>query len=259
MRRPSFPEGPAPASGRPFSGFPDSGLATTVPSLFFSRVLPEIETVAELVVTAYFFFAQSFPGRTSAGARRTPRFLTRRELEADATLMRSLANLCGGEDGGALPRGLDLAVRRGTLFRATVKAQEREEELFAVNTPANRRAMGALETAGLRVEEPLPPAEASARANIFALYEENIGNITPLIAEDLKEAESRYPPEWVREAMREAVELNKRNWRYVERILRRWETEGPDYEKPERDTEAEWLERRYRAGKRRRPAPGLTA
>ncbi len=252
MRRPI----PAPeADGRPFSGFPDAGLATTVPSLFFSRVLPEIETVEELVVTAYFFFAQS----AQAGARRTPRFLTRRELEADATLVRSLANLCGGEDGGALARGLDLAVRRGTLFRAAVKAQEREEELFAVNTPANRRAMGALETAGLRVEEPLPPAAASARANIFALYEENIGNITPLIAEDLKEAESRYPLEWVREAMREAVELNKRNWRYVERILRRWETEGPDYEKPERDTEAEWLERRYRAGKRRRPAPGLTA
>jgi len=242
-------------AGRPFSGFPDSGLATTIPSLFFSRVLPEIGSSEELVVTVYFFFAQS----ASAGARRSPRFLTRRELEADATLMRSLVNLCGGEDGRALERGLGLATERGTLFRASVRTSEREEEVFAVNTPANRRAMGVLETAGLRVEEPLPPAEASARPNIFALYEQNIGNITPLIAEDLKEAESRYPPEWVREAIREAVELNKRNWRYIERILRRWETEGPDYEKPERDTEAEWLEQRYRAGKRRRPAPGVTA
>ncbi len=244
--------------GRPFSGFPSSGLATTVPSLFFSRVLPEIDSVEELVVTVYFFFAQSAAG----GARRSPRSLTRRELEADATLIRSLANLCGGQDGRALQRGLALAVERGTLFRAAVKAQEREEEVFAVNTPANRRAMGAVEAAGpsaLGGGEPLPPAEGSAAPNIFALYEENIGNITPLIAEDLKEAESRYPPEWVREAMREAVELNKRNWRYIERILRRWETEGPDYEKPERDTQIEWLERRYRAGKRRRPSPGVTA
>ena len=116
MRRPI----PAPeADGRPFSGFPDSGLATTVPSLFFSRVLPEIQSVEELAVTVYFFFAQS----AAAGARRSPRFLTRRELEADATLMRSLVNLCGGEDGRALERGLDLeTLRRDALGRqVTVK------------------------------------------------------------------------------------------------------------------------------------------
>ncbi len=231
--------------GERFQGFPSSGQATALPNLFFSRVLPLIERPEELVVSVYFFFAQGLK-------RRSPRFLTRRELAADAALLRALANLCGGRDHEALERGLALAVERGALFRAVLETEGREEELYLVNTPANRRAVEALAPAGLRLEEPLPPAEGSARPNIFALYEENVGGITPLIAEELKDAEERYPAEWIREAFREAVSLNKRSWRYIHRILRRWETEGPDYEKAGRDTETEWLERRYAAGKRRR-------
>jgi DnaD/phage-associated family protein len=104
----------------------------------------------------------------------------------------------------------------------------------------------------VRIEEPLPTASGEAAPDIYSLYEENIGAITPLIADDLKEAEERYPAEWVRAAIREAAELNARSWRYVAQILRRWEKEGPSYEKPGRDPEAEWLARRYREGKRSR-------
>lgn len=225
-----------------FTGFPNSGLATAVPNTFFSRVLPEVTDAAELVVTVYVFFAA---GQTKA---RRPHFVTKRELEADAGLLRALANLSGGHDGEALARGLEAAARRGTLVRANANG----DELFAVNTPANARALERLATDGVRIEEPLPAASGEAAPDIFALYEENIGAITPLIADDLKDAEQRYPAEWVRNAIREAAELNARSWRYVSAILRRWETEGPSYEKPGRDPEAEWLARRYREGKRAR-------
>jgi DnaD/phage-associated family protein len=198
------------------------------------------------VLTLYFFFAQQQP----PGPRRTPRFLTRRELAADATLLRSLANLAGGTDHEALARGLEAALVRNTLFRAEIEVGGGVEEVFAVNTPSNRRAMETLAGTAMALEEPLPPAEGTAAPNIFALYEENIGTITPLIAEHLQDAEEHYSAEWIREAFREAVSLNKRNWRYIATILRRWETEGPDYEKPERDTEAAWMARRYSSGKR---------
>jgi DnaD/phage-associated family protein len=62
--------------------------------------------------------------------------------------------------------------------------------------------------------------------NIFRLYEENIGPLTPMIAEALREAESTYPAQWVEEAFRIAVENNVRRWRYVEAILRSWQEEG---------------------------------
>ncbi len=247
----------APAdSSAGFTGFPDSGLATAVPNLFFSRVMPEISDPAELVVSAYFFFAAQLH-------KRRPHYVSREELAADRALVRALANLTGPSDtaGGSdheasdgpvgLSRGLELAVKRGTLIRAlSGEASDGSAgEVYAVNSPSNYRALESLSE--VRLQEPLPPAPGEAAPDIFALYEENIGSITPLIADELKDAEERYPAQWLREAVREAVELNKRSWRYVASILRRWETEGPSYEKSKRDPQIEWLERRFREGKKR--------
>ncbi len=248
--------GVAADSSAGFTGFPDSGLATAVPNLFFSRVMPEISDPAELVVSAYFFFAAQLH-------KRRPHYVSRDELAADRALVRALANLVGPSDTAAgsdheapdgpvgLSRGLELAVKRGTLIRAlSGEASDGSAgEVYAVNSPSNYRALESLSE--VRLQEPLPPAPGEAAPDIFALYEENIGSITPLIADELKDAEERYPAQWLREAVREAVELNKRSWRYVATILRRWETEGPSYEKSERDPQIEWLERRFKEGKRR--------
>jgi DnaD/phage-associated family protein len=66
------------------------------------------------------------------------------------------------------------------------------------------------------------------RPSVYALYEQNIGLLTPLLAEQLQDAESRYPIEWIEDAFKESVVNNKRNWRYIERILERWAAEGKD-------------------------------
>ncbi len=241
------------ARGRPldagdrFGGFPSSGLATAVPNVFFSRLLPSIEKPEELVVSLYLFFLH--------GRRRGwPRLFSERQLAADSGLMQALSNLSELPPEGALTVGLSWALSRGTIIRVAVEEAGQQVEAYLLSTPANRRVMevGAHGHAPLlRLEEPPPAAAASPPPNIYALYEENVGAITPLIADQLKDAEERYPAEWVREAFREAVSLNKRNWRYIEAILRRYEAEGPDYEKAGRDTETEWLEQRYSRGKRR--------
>lgn len=229
-------------SVEPSTGFPNSGLSTAIPNQFFSIILPQIEAAEELVVSFYFLFAQHL-------RRRSPRFLTKRELAADTTLARSLAHLAPGDD--TLERGLDLAVWRGTLLRARAQSGGREDELYVVNTPANRKSLEELTTRELRLDEPLPAASKANNSAIFALYEQNIRPLTPLIAEELKEAERRYPDNWIHDAFREAVSLNKSNWRYIESILRRWEAEGRQHEESGRDPQVEWLERRYHEGKRR--------
>ncbi len=67
------------------------------------------------------------------------------------------------------------------------------------------------------------------RPNIFSLYERHIGPLTPLVAEQLRDAERSYPRRWIEEAVREAVDNNKQSWRYVQSILNRWEETGaPD-------------------------------
>jgi DnaD/phage-associated family protein len=64
------------------------------------------------------------------------------------------------------------------------------------------------------------------RPNIFTLYEQNIGLLLPLVAEELREAGERYPADWLEAAFREAVQQNRRSWAYIRAILKRWEADG---------------------------------
>ena len=55
-----------------------------------------------------------------------------------------------------------------------------------------------------------------------------------MIADELREAEELYPEDWIEDAFREAVGQNKRSWRYIARILERWEHEGRGHGQPGR-------------------------
>ena len=96
---------------------------------------------------------------------------------------------------------------------------------------------GEVDLGGPVKSEPLPAG--LEQPNIFTLYEQNIGMLSPMIAEELQDAEKLYPDSWIQDAFREAVDLNKRNWRYITRILERWAAEGKDNGEPGRHSEAE--------------------
>jgi DnaD/phage-associated family protein len=70
--------------------------------------------------------------------------------------------------------------------------------------------------------------ESSTTADLFSVYENNIGPITTMVADTLTDAEKTYPVQWIVDAMKLAVENNKRNWRYCDTILRRWQSDGKD-------------------------------
>jgi DnaD/phage-associated family protein len=50
--------------------------------------------------------------------------------------------------------------------------------------------------------------------------------ITAFIAEDLKTAATTYPLKWTLDAIHEAAVQNKRSWKYIEAILKRWKAQG---------------------------------
>jgi DnaD/phage-associated family protein len=62
--------------------------------------------------------------------------------------------------------------------------------------------------------------------NIFRVYQQNIGVLTPMIAEALRDAERSDGPAWVCAAIEEAVRNNHRAWSYCEAILKRWRKDG---------------------------------
>ena len=216
--------------GPSFTGFPSSAQATAVPSAFFTELLPSLDDADELRLTLYVFYA--------LGRRKGyPSFLTETELLSEAPLLESLSH-SGSEPESQLRRAVRKAVERGSLLGVRVAVDEREEFLVTTHTPANRRAFEQIADGRLALGRAVPRRQepaVSRRDNVFQLYERNVGPITPLIAEELKEAERLYPSDWLEEAMREAAQLNKRSWRYISRILQRWATEGRQDEKAERD------------------------
>lgn len=195
-----------------FSGFPAGKLEVTpLPNLFFSELLPNIDDLAELKVTLHLFWLIAH--------RKTP-YVRASELRADRTLMQSLSTA-----NATLDDALARAVARGAVLEYSIP----DDTLYFLNTERGRRALE-------KIEQEHPPcfnlapesATPQERPNIFTLYEQNIGLLTPLIVEELKEAEREYPSEWIAEAIRLAVEHNKRSWRYARAILERWKTEGRD-------------------------------
>ena len=208
-----------------FAGFPAAKLrATPIPDLFFSELLPTIDDLAELKVTLHCFWLLG----QKTGAFRYVRL---QELLADDLLLQGLET---AERSGAraLRQGLERAVARGTLLQATVERDDRTEEWYFLNSEGGRQIAARLQRGDWTDLPELARAESIrlqlARPNIFVLYEQNIGPLTPLIAEELREAEQTYPAEWIEEAFRIAVEQNVRRWRYARAILERWRNEGKD-------------------------------
>ncbi|MCL0078681.1 DnaD domain protein [Dehalococcoidia bacterium] len=222
-----------------FPGFPTRTGFTPIPNPFFSAVLPEIQDLSELRVTLHVFWALY-------RKKGYPRFVTYGELRGDQALMSSFS----AEE--ELRHGLETGVGRGTLLCLKMDRDGEPEELYFLNTELSRRAVVQIENGEIHLGGMvrIEPAATEERRNVFTLYEENIGLLTPLIAEDLKEAERLYPASWIEDAFREAVRLNKRNWRYISRILERWASRGKDYgttrESPEKDISPKEYIQKYR-------------
>ncbi len=214
---------------RTFSGFPAKMRAARLPESFFTTLLPLVDDLDELKVTLHILYRL---GQQAGQVR----YVRHADLLSDSLLLDGLSQATGGAVETALAR----AVERGTLLRATVGDGETTSVYFA-NTPRGRAAVEAL-----RRGEPLPEIVPALRPNIFALYEENIGPLSPLIADELKDAEEEYPADWIEEAFREAVALNKRSWKYIRAILQRWHSEGKKDEDTRRGRERD--RRRYIEG-----------
>jgi DnaD/phage-associated family protein len=201
-----------------FPGFTSSETFTSVPDSLF-RMLGEIDDLDELKLTLYVLWHL-------AHVEARARCVARSAIAADE-------GFANGLTAQGLEAGLEKAVRRGTLLHLE------QGDLYFLNSPTGRATLAALQQDPARAADlsaAMAPREVS---NIFKLYEENIGPLTPLISDALKDAESLYPPELIAEAFAEAAKMNKRNWKYVEAILRRWKEEGRDKKQNRPDVEAD--------------------
>jgi DnaD/phage-associated family protein len=212
---------------KPFSGFPVGKTRfTSIPDLFFSELVPSIGDADELRLTLFMFW---FLNRQQG----YPRYMTLPELEAEGLLLSTL-RADGADSAVAIERlhaAVERAVARGTLLRLRIEDQEGHCDYLFMNTPQGRRAVAQVHAGELlleRVGRVREPHVERPRPSIFSLYEQNIGLLQPLLAEELAAAERDYPQEWIEDAFRLAAEQNARNWRYIRAILERWARDGKD-------------------------------
>ena len=205
-----------------FRGFPARMQFTPLPNLFFSSLLPQISDIIELKTTLHILSALYHK-------RGYPRFITYSELLANTSLMNSLkeATKPAAE---ALRQALGMAVRRGTILHIVLDNDGVSEDIYFLNTKSDKQVIAKIQQrelilSGLKTWKQVD-IDTEELPDIFTLYEQNIGMLTPMIAEELREAEKLYPETWIRDAVKAAVKQNKRKWSYISAILERWSAEG---------------------------------
>lgn len=198
-----------------FNGFTSSETFTAVPDTFFRELLSQIDDADELRAALYAIWRIE---HTEGPVR----FLRRADF-------------------GEFASGVDKAAARGILLEVRNEAGE----FFFLNSPRGRASVEAVQSGKFDPSQvaSAPPVE---RSNVFTLYEQNIGALTPLIADMLREAERKYPSAWFEEAFGIAAAQNARNWKYVEAILKRWKEKGKDERKNREDAVKDF--KRYTEG-----------
>jgi DnaD/phage-associated family protein len=217
-----------------FPGFPAGKLRLTqVPNLFFSDLLPTIDNLAELKVTLYAFWALTQrEGKV--------RFLRLADFLNDSEFVKGMGPTMDLAT-DALLDGVERAVARGTFLHVNIESADGKMDMYFLNTEKGRAAVEGITKGEWRPnpDENEPITLLVERPNIFILYEQNIGPLTPHIADELRDAEQTYPVRWVEEAIQLAVENNVRKWRYILAILEGWRQEGKKDGIGRRDTQKE--------------------
>lgn len=202
-----------------FEGFPRKLRYTPVPNQIFGSLLADIDDLVEMKCLLRFLWMLH-------QKKGFPRTVSLAEFFSDPVLAKAVR---GSSDTleSKISHALCKAVDRGVLLSAHTDYGGTEDTVYLLNTEPDRKAMDGIESASFvaNVVDSVG-IQAPPKPNIFGLYEDNIGMLSAIITEELKEAEALYPQSWIEDAFREAVRQNKRSWRYICAILERWEREG---------------------------------
>ncbi|MBA4383870.1 MAG: hypothetical protein C0410_03980 [Anaerolinea sp.] len=209
----------------PFSGFNAStGKNTPLPAAFFTDLLPLVTDLDELRVILWAF-------KSLDQQQGDLRYLTVEDFIKAEEFIPCLGKT-EKEQKERLSKALEGTIRLGVILTA----ESADQHLFFLNSARGRAALEGLSQGAWKPEAHHTAGFAASCPNIFALYEQNIGPLTPLIADELRDAEGQYQADWINDAFRIAVTRNARNWRYIEAILRSWKEKGRD-ERDQRSTQ----------------------
>ncbi len=185
-----------------------------IPEVLFTQIMAQTHDITKLKVILYFFYCL---------AQKTtyPAFVTHSELLSSGPTLLALSDR-------EFSKALQSVVKQGAFL--FLKLADKQQDIYLADTKSNRDIIEQIKGGEYKLEEisniSTKIQSPQQSHNIFVLYEQNIGMITPMLSDELKAAAELYPAKWIEDAFKEAVLLNKRSWRYIARILERWAREG---------------------------------
>jgi len=187
-----------------------------LPEWFIIQKMPALQDIIELKVILYVFHC--LKQRVT-----DPAFVTYDELLLSGPALLLITN-------ESFSKALKLAVKDKIFLHSKLSLGDKKQDAYLVNSEINAEVLEQIKQGVLQLENNFSftnnERSGNQSSNIFILYEQNIGMITPILSDELKAATELYPAQWIEEAFKEAVLLNKRSWRYIARILERWAREG---------------------------------
>jgi DNA replication protein len=212
----------------------DTGSTMPVPTTFLTEIIPAMTDIAEIQV-----FLALTRLALDAGELTTP--IEEATVVRDRALRSALRVIGSGNEADfRIATGLDLVVGRGVVIRFQTVSDQVERIWYVIATAEARLSVERMLAGSILPPRSLwdgdyPPRIEPERPTVFRLYEQNIGLLSPLIADQLVRAMERYPRDWIEDAIGEAVAYNRRSWRYIQRILQNWAATGRTEDRPGND------------------------
>lgn len=203
------------SQNKKFVGFLDGEAESIIfPKSFLDTLIPTITDLDELkFILAYFWLL----------SKQKEFFLP---IPSDVFLGSEQILSIFDNDAQRVEHALRLCIKDNVFIE--IKNSDDQKTIYLLNSPRGRATYEAYQSGSVKFEALLlgQIARLEERPNIFKLYEENIGPLTPMIADILKQDEEEYSSQWILEAIEIAVKKNVRNWKYVHAILESWQKEG---------------------------------
>ena len=190
-----------------------------VPAQLFTEILPRLHNESQLRATLYTWYAIMSKGSGQ-------RYVYLSQLLTDPVLLSWFTHL-GGKNG--IQRGLDQSCREGIFLQLQIGE---DDKILAPNDESGARLITDMKSESVahhnqsRDSSPETNYERTVVSNVVEKYENEIGMLTPVIADMIAIAEQMYPTTWILEALDIAAQSNARSWKYVTAILARWKNEG---------------------------------
>ena len=197
-----------------------------VPAQLFTEILPRLHNESQLRATLYTWYAIASKGSGQ-------RYVYLSQLLTDPVLLSWFTHL-GGKNG--IQRGLDQSCREGIFLQLQIGE---DDKMLAPNDESGARLITDMKSESVahhnqsRDSSPETNYERTVVSNVVEKYENEIGMLTPVIADMIAIAEQTYPTTWILEALDIAAQSNARSWKYVTAILARWKNEGKNNDNEE--------------------------